>query len=137
MIFLKEISRNPQNIEDIIPRLKRLYGDSVPFDELLFDFTDFVEDLAKHQVLVLGETIAELDANDVDFSYGIDSPKTVVDDFSQETEQQVKECTQDFNLEHAQKKPILSGIQIEITSLCLTPIAFILRATSSICFKNS
>lgn len=116
--FLKEITRNPQDIEDIVPRLKRLYGDSVPFDELRFDFTDFVEDLAKHQFLVLGETIAELDANDVDFSYGIDSPKTVVDDFSQETEQQVKECTEDFNLEHAQKKPILSGIQIEITGRC-------------------
>ena len=116
--FLKEISRKPQEVEEIVPRLKRLYGDSVSFEELRLDFIDFVEGLAKRQFLVLGESIEELDKNDVDFSYAVDSPKTVADDFSQETKQQVNECTQDFNLERAQKKPKLNGIQIEITGRC-------------------
>ena len=116
--FLKEISRKPQDIEEIVLRLHQLFGNSVSLEKLRSDFLDFVEDLAEHQFLVLGETEEELNAKDVDFSYNMEYPKTLVDDFSQETKQRVKECTQDFNLEHAQKKPKLNCIQIEVTGRC-------------------
>ena len=116
--FLKEISRKPEDTEEIVLRLKQLYGDSVSLEELRSDFLGFIEDLAKYRFLVLGESPEELDAKDEGFSYKMEYPKTLVDDFSQETKQEVKECTQDFNLERAQKKPKLNGIQIEITGRC-------------------
>ena len=102
--FLKEISRKPQDIEEIVLRLHQLYGNSVSLEELRSDFLDFVEDLSEHKFLVLGQSADELDAKDVGFSYDMEYPKTLVDDFSQETKQRVKECTQEFNLKNAQKK---------------------------------
>ena len=116
--FLKEISRKPQDIEEIVLRLHQLYGNSVSLEELRSDFLDFVEDLSEHKFLVLGQSADELDAKDVGFSYDMEYPKTLIDDFSQETKQRVKECTQEFNLKNAQKKPKLNGIQIEVTGRC-------------------
>ena len=69
--FLREISRIPQDVEDIIRRLKTLYGDSVSYEELKADFFEFIEDLDKHLFLVSGNTIEELNAKDVDFSYSM------------------------------------------------------------------
>ena len=36
--FLREINRNPQQVDDIVNRLKTLYGDSVSREELYDDF---------------------------------------------------------------------------------------------------
>ena len=69
--FLREISRLPQKIEDIVNRLQLLYGDSVGREELKADFIEFVEDLDKHMFLVSGNTPDELDAKDLDFSYSM------------------------------------------------------------------
>lgn len=116
--FLREINRQPQDVEDIVDRLLLLYGDSVSREELKADFMEFVEDLDKHMFLVYGNTPEELDAKDLDFSYGMENPKTLVDDFTQITEQHVGENTQDYMLEAAQRKPRLNGLQFELTSRC-------------------
>lgn len=116
--FLREISRHPQNVDDIVTRLSALYGDSVPREELEADFTAFVNDLADHLFLVVGETAQELDKKDLDFTYQMDNPKTLVDDFTQVTEQKVLTTTQDYNLEASQRKPHLNAIQFELTSRC-------------------
>lgn len=116
--FLREINRQPQDVEDIVDRLLLLYGDSVSREELKADFMEFVEDLDKHMFLVCGNTPEELDAKDLDFSYSMENPKTLVDDFTQITEQHVGENTQDYMLEAAQRKPRLNGLQFELTSRC-------------------
>ena len=116
--FLKEISREPKDVNEIVEHLSALYGDSVSREELKTDFTDFVQDLADHLFLVVGDSPEELDAKDLDFSYSMENPKTLVDDFTQETKQSVKETTQDHNLEAAQRKPRLSALQFELTSRC-------------------
>ena len=116
--FLREISRIPQNVEDIVARLRNVYNDSVSTKELKADFIDFVNDLAEHLFLVIGETPEELDEKDLDFSYSMENPKTLVDDFYQETRQKVDECTQDFMLENTQRKPRLNALQFELTSRC-------------------
>ena len=46
--FLKEISRQPQDVEDIVARLSHVYDSSVSIDELRSDFGDFINDLAEH-----------------------------------------------------------------------------------------
>ena len=116
--FLREISRQPQDIEDIINRLHLLYGDSIEREELKADFMAFVEDLDKHLFLVVGDTPEELDAKDMDFSYSMENPKTLIDDFTQITKQHVGENTQDYMLEATQRKPRLNGLQFELTSRC-------------------
>ena len=114
--FLKEIDREPRNIEDIVDHLMTIYGESISRDELKADFVDFIQDLADHLFVVIGETPEELDGKDLDFSYSMENPKTLVDDFTQETKQRVPETTQDHNLEAAQRKPRLSSLQFELTS---------------------
>lgn len=116
--FLREINRNPQDLEDIVDRLHVLYGESVSRKELKEDFLAFIEDLDKQLFLVIGNTPEELDAKDFDFSYSMENPKTLVDDFTQITEQHVGENTQDYMLEATQRKPRLNGLQFELTSRC-------------------
>ena len=116
--FLRELSREPQEAADIVDRLQKLYGNSVTHDKLTADFTTFISDLADHLFVVIGETPEELDAKDPDFSYSMENPKTLVDDFTQDTKETVKENTQDYMLETTQRKPRLNGLQFELTSRC-------------------
>ena len=116
--FLHEVCRIPQSIDEAISHLHILYGDSVSQEKLRADFVAFIEDLARHLFVVKGNSIEELDANDLDFSYSMENPKTLVGDFSQETSQNVLNYTQDVVLEATQRKPRINGIQFELTSRC-------------------
>lgn len=114
--FLKELSREPKDVEDIVDHLVSIYN--AQREELKSDFVDFIQDLADHLFVVVGETPEELDAKDLDFSYSMENPKTLTDDYTQETVQKVSETTQDHNLEAAQRKPRITAIQFELTSRC-------------------
>ena len=116
--FLKEINRTPQDVNDIVDRLHKLYGDSVSRQELYEDFMEFVSDLVEHKFLVMGETAKELDANDIEFSYSMANLKTQTDDFTQVTKQHVQETTRDLIWEESQRNPRLNAIQFELTSRC-------------------
>lgn len=116
--FLNEISRNPQNVDVIIERLKALYGDSVSKDDLKNELLNFITELVQTKFLVVGETLEELDANDLDFSYAMENPKTMVNDFTQHINEVLDENTQNMMLEATQRMPRLNGIQFELTSRC-------------------
>lgn len=116
-LWLKEINREPQVIDDIINRLLLEYVD-VDFDTLYADFMEFVNSLAHDKFIVMGESIEELDAKDDDFTYSIDNPKTLVDNYYQATEEKVSENTQDFFLEEVQGRPLISTLQFELSSRC-------------------
>lgn len=116
--FLKEISRKPQELDVILDRLQSLYGDSVTRDALESEFVSFVKELVETKFLVVGETVEDLDLNDMDFSYSMDNPKTMVNDFTQRTNEVLDENTQNMMLEATQRRPRLNGIQFELTSRC-------------------
>lgn len=116
--FLREINRVPQNVDDILQRLSALYGNSVSSQKLKDDFMTFVQDLSDHLFLVIGETEDELNYKDLDFSYSMDNPKTLVSDYYQQTNQKVSQTTQDFNLNLSSQKPRLRSLQFELTSRC-------------------
>jgi len=116
--FLRIINRKPQDVEDIVNHLQAVYGNSVSHDELKQDFMAFVQDLDKHLFVVTGETPEELDAKDLDFSYSMENPKTMIDDFTQVTDVPIKESTQSHMLDATQRKPRMNGLQIELTSRC-------------------
>lgn len=115
--FLSQITRQSRNIEDIIGTLGGMY-EGADISQIRQDFIEFVEDLEKHKFVVIGETEEELNENDLDFSYSMDNPKTLVDDFTQNTQENVDNTTQNFLLEHDQKSPRLAGLQFELTSRC-------------------
>ena len=116
--FLKEISRDAKDIEIILDRLMEVYGNSVFPQKLKHDFLKFIKDLEEHLFLVTGDTVFECDAKDIDFSYSLGNMKNKVIDFTQTTEQDVSETTQDYMLEVDKKKPHLKSIQFELTSRC-------------------
>lgn len=115
--YLKQISREPQDVEDIIDRLMQVYANANR-DELRDDFIGFITDLASDHFLVIGTTVEELDANDQSFTYAVDNPKTFALDFTQETKEKVSENTQDFFLEEVQGRPLISSLQFELSSRC-------------------
>lgn len=116
-LWLKEITRTPQEVDEIVERLLCEYED-VDFDTLKADFMEFADSLARDKFIVLGETIEDLDKKDDDFTYAIDNPKTLVDDYYQATDEKVSENTQDFFLEEVQGRPLISCLQFELSSRC-------------------
>lgn len=115
--WLKEIKREPQDVDDILVRLVALYEDADP-EVLRKDFMEFIESLAKDKFIVTGENEEELNAKDEDFTYSVEIPKTLADNFYQDTDEKVSENTQDFFLEEVQGRPLISSLQFELSSRC-------------------
>lgn len=115
--WLKEISREPKDIDEIVSNLCSLYEDA-DSELIKKDFLEFVYSLVKAKFVVIGDSIEELDANDEDFTYNVEIPKTMTDNFYQNTEEKVSENTQDFFLEEVQGRPLISALQFELSSRC-------------------
>lgn len=116
-LWLNEIKREAQSIDEIVNRLLSKYEDT-SFDVLKADFMEFAISLAREKFIVMGETIEELDAKDDEFTYSIDNPKTIADNYYQATDEKVSENTQDFFLEEVQGRPLISSLQFELSSRC-------------------
>ncbi len=115
--LLRQITRNPQNIEDIVARLQNEY-EGVDYITLKKDFLEFADSLARDNFVVIGSTEDELNAKDLEFTYDIEHPKTMMNDFYQVTNEKVSENTRDFFLEEVQGHPLISNIQFELSSRC-------------------
>lgn len=115
--FLQQISRQPISLDEAVDNLCSLYVDA---DKKIIshDFSEFVEELAQQKFVILGKNEEDLDAQDPGFSYSMENPKTLVEDFSQQTNQEVKNITQDALLQHDIQHPRLAGLQFELTSRC-------------------
>ena len=66
----------------------------------------------------MGETEEELNSKDEDFSYKMDNPKTLTEDYTQDACETISENTQDFFLEEVQGRPLISALQFELSSRC-------------------
>ena len=116
-LFLKQISRQPKDIDAIISTLLQCFED-VSEETLKEDFMEFVKSLEDSRFVITGNTPEELDRKDLDFTYNIENPKTLIKDFSQRTREKVSDNTQDFFLEEIQGRPLISAIQFELSSRC-------------------
>lgn len=115
--FLAQITRQPQKVDEIVNHLYTLY-EGVEKETLQNDFVEFARDLADHRFVTMGMTENELDSNDLEFSYSMENPKTLADDFTQVTKQTVDKTTQDYLLSHDREIPRLASLQFELTSRC-------------------
>lgn len=115
--FLSKINREPQDIDAIVRSLVDEY-EGVSYEELMDDFQVFVADLERAKFVVIGDTIEDINKKDESFSYSIEMPKTSKIDFSQDTDENVSENTQDFFREEVQGHPLVKNLQFELSSRC-------------------
>jgi radical SAM protein with 4Fe4S-binding SPASM domain len=116
--FLKEISRDPQDIETIVNRLFKLYDNSVEKSELQKDFEYFCSELFEQKYLVLGETEDEIRNKDVDFNYQLLNSQEPISQYSIGINKEEKNTT-DFWISRTQFGEFqLNDIQFELTSTC-------------------
>lgn len=115
--FLRHISRKPKDVNDIVHELMKEY-EGVTFDVLKTDFIGFAKELEEAKFIVIADSIEELNRKDLSFTYAVDNPKTLAEDFSQHTHQKGLESTQDFFLEEVQGRPLISNLQFELSSRC-------------------
>lgn len=115
--WLKKITREPKDIDQIVSELLQEYSD-VDFETLKKDFMEFADSLAHNYFIVMGESLKELDDKDIEFTYSIDNPKTLKNDYYQITKEDVGENTRDFFLEEVQGRPLISNLQFELSSRC-------------------
>ena len=95
--FLREITREAKDVEDIVDHLMTIY-EGVSREELKDDFVQFIQDLAKHRFVYIGDTIEDIEKQDLDFSYAENNPKTLTNTYYQETDQKVRMNTTDFRV---------------------------------------
>ena len=115
--WLREINREPQEVDDIVNRLLSQYED-VNFETMKHDFVEFLESLALNKFVVIGDSIEELDRLDKGFTYNVELPINIQDNFYQQTRENVLHSTTDFFLEEIQGYPIISSLQFELSSRC-------------------
>lgn len=115
--FLKQLSRDARDIRDCVEDLSKVFPE-VASEDLMCDFFSFVQELAEAKFVIIGESKEELDAKELSFTYSIESPSTLLEDFSQESLVNVSENTQDFFLEEVQGRPLISSLQFELSSRC-------------------
>lgn len=117
--FLQEITREPQLVSDVVDRLQKKYIDSnVPKEVIENDFSEFIEILELDDFICTGKSIDELNAKDKVFTYLDNSPKTTALEFIQQNKISTTEKTADFLYEYFQRKPIIFGMHMEVTSRC-------------------
>jgi len=115
--FLKEISREPKNYDEIINNLLKLYK-GVTKEEIENDFLELASLLTKQGFTVTGETVEELNDKDISFSYQLSNPKTSLYDYSFNEKHQVLHDSYDYLNKVFQKDPCVLGLQIGVSSRC-------------------
>lgn len=115
--FLKQITRDPKSIDKITADLSNTYI-NIDKETLKKDVIEFIDSLKEDGFVVTGDSIEELNNKDIDFTYDTEIPKTIQRDFTQATKEKINRNTQDFFLEKNQGRPLISNLQLELSSRC-------------------
>ena len=115
-VFLCALSREPQTLEELVDKIMPQFVDAER-DVIKKDAEEFYEKLVEDGFILKGESIEELNAKDIGFTYKTIEPKTVKKDFTP-TIQRADSSTQEYLEKHFKDKPHLSSFQIELTSKC-------------------
>ncbi len=115
-VFLCALNRVPQTLDELVDKIMPQFVDAER-DVIKKDAEVFYEKLVEDGFIIKGETIEELNAKDVGFTYKTVEPKTIKKDFTP-TIQRADNSTQEYLEKHFKEKPHLSSFQIELTSKC-------------------
>lgn len=107
--FVKNISRTPKDVNEIVDKLSHLYN--ADRQTIKSDFLEFVEGLQDLDLVYLGESAEELDQKERDGSLA----------FNQTSRSVIKNSIEELSsqsYEQAEDSYILRNLQIEVTSRC-------------------
>lgn len=79
---------------------------------------EFVDSLVASKFIVIGNNVEELDKNDMDFTYSIENPKTLIDDYTQKTKEDVDDNTQEVLFNAIKDTTTILNLQFELSSRC-------------------
>lgn len=114
--FLLTIKREAREVDEIVAELSEIYD--APAEVLKADFIEFATSLFNSGFVLMGETEIELNGQERSFTYSMDNPKTISDNFTQPGYELTETDTQKFALTHDMVKPRLSSLQLELTTRC-------------------
>ncbi len=115
--WLREIKREPRELDEMVDSLMSLYRDAQR-EVVHADFLEFIKSLEDNRFVVTGDTVEELERKDLDFTYSIDNPKTLITDFTQETAEEVNDSTQEVFFEAIKETTTIVNLQFELSSRC-------------------
>ena len=115
-VFLCALSREPQTLDELVDKILPQFVDAER-DVIKKDAEEFYEKLVEDGFILKGESVEELNAKDIGFTYKTIEPKTIKKDFTP-TIQRADSSTQEYLEKHFKDKPHLSSFQIELTSKC-------------------
>ncbi len=115
-IFLKQLSREPQQLDVIIRNLSEIFPDVVP-EKLSQDFVEFISSLEEEQFIVTGQNLEQLSHKEPHFSY---KNRMIEKQYRTTPHKQREECSGvwDIFTDYFRKHPQIFEIQIALTSKC-------------------
>ena len=114
-IFLQQITRKPQDINEIINNLMKIYT-GADREEIAGDFCEFVKELEADGFIICGITEEEISAKMPRFNYSQFDRKTAPrTDFDTSHD---AESTTEFLMEYFKSSPQIFAFQFELTSRC-------------------
>ena len=115
-IFMRWITREPREKAEILENIRSFYGDAAP-GEIADDFEEFLASLLASGAVLSGNTPAELDAQEISFSYGMKDPKTERVSAPAYREGNAP-LTQSVLKQFFEEHPTLFDLQLDITQAC-------------------
>ena len=116
VIFMRWITREPREKAEILENIRSFYGDAAP-GEIADDFEEFLASLLASGAVLSGNTPAELDAQEISFSYGMKDPKTERVSAPAYREGNAP-LTQSVLKQYFEEHPTLFDLQLDITQAC-------------------
>lgn len=115
-VFFSVLSEKPKSFDDLVEILSNKFID-IDIETIKNDARDFYCILEQDGFIVSGQTMKDCEKNDIKFSYKINSPQIIKENYSSSVIYP-ENSTQDFFEEYFEGKPQLTNIHIEITSKC-------------------
>ena len=116
-VFMRWIGREPRERGEILDNICRVYVDA---DRAIIehDFDEFIAPLIDEKVVLVGESAAELDAQEVSFSYEVDNPKTMDTHYIKPEDMPEGAIPQDVLSKYFAEHPTIFDLQMDITQAC-------------------
>jgi len=115
-VFMRWITREPREKAEILKNICGVFSGADP-NEIAGDFEEFLAPLIASKVILAGNTPAELDAQEIFFTYDCDDPKTLKDTTVISPEE-AEMLSQNVLGEYFKNHPTLFSLQMDITQAC-------------------
>lgn len=115
-VFLRWVTRTPRSVDEIRSHIQEVYPE-VAVDVLRKDFDEFFAPLIAENLVLIGNTVEAINAQEKSFSYDEDSPKTI-DTHYIRADSQKGDIPQTILTEYFASHPTIFEMQIDITQAC-------------------